>query len=181
MAMTDRPAGDAPSGYTPTRRREARALIFIAAPLASAYLSEHAMVVTDRIIVGRLGSVELAAVGLAGDLMFEMALISMAVVAIVGVLVSRCIGEGDNQRIRPQVRQGLWVAVMIGLPTMALCYHIPELLAYTKQDPDVLAIAKTYLTYAVWSILPYLWFTVFRPFRSSQSRLSRRSHYSRVT
>ena len=66
MAMVDRPAGDAPAGYTPTPWREARSTLYIAVPLASAYLSEHAMVLTDRIIVGRLGSVELAAVGLAG-------------------------------------------------------------------------------------------------------------------
>ncbi|MGI9373034.1 MAG: MATE family efflux transporter [Hyphomicrobiales bacterium] len=171
MAMTDRPVGDAPLGYTPTRLREARALVFIAAPLAAAYLSEHAMVITDRIIVGRLGSVELAAVGLAGDLMFEIALISMAVVAIVGVLVSRCIGEGENHRIRPQVRQGLWVAIMIGLPTTAFCYFLPEMLSFTSQDPEVLSIAKTYLTYAIWSILPYLWFTVFRQFLAALERL----------
>ena len=70
-------------------RQEVRSLLVIAAPLAAAYLAEIAMMITDMVIVGRLGSVQLAAVGLAGDLMIEIMLFGMAIVSIVGVLVAQ--------------------------------------------------------------------------------------------
>ena len=49
-------------------RREGRTILGIAIPLTAAYVAEMGMVITDMVIVGRLGSDELAAVGLAGDL-----------------------------------------------------------------------------------------------------------------
>jgi len=52
---------------TSALRREARALFAISIPLMAAYLAEMGMMITDMIIVGRLGSAELAAVGLTAD------------------------------------------------------------------------------------------------------------------
>jgi Na+-driven multidrug efflux pump len=49
----------------PTRREETATIIGISLPLTAAYIAEMVMVITDMIIVGRLGSNELAAVGLA--------------------------------------------------------------------------------------------------------------------
>ena len=77
-----------------TGGKEFRTLLTISLPLAAAYLAEIAMMVTDIIIVGRLGSVELAAVGLAGDIFFEFLLIAMGVVSIVSVLVAQAQGVG---------------------------------------------------------------------------------------
>ena len=58
-------------------RREGRTILHLALPLTAAYLAEMGMVITDMIIVGRLGSNELAAVGLAGDLFWISLLIGM--------------------------------------------------------------------------------------------------------
>jgi Na+-driven multidrug efflux pump len=55
-------------GKTPTRKQETATILGIALPLTTAYIAEMGMVITDMVIVGRLGSAELAAVGLAGDL-----------------------------------------------------------------------------------------------------------------
>ncbi len=86
-------------------RREVRSLLVIAAPLAAAYLAEIAMMITDMAIVGRLGSVQLAAVGLAGDLMMEVMLFCMAIVSMVGVLVAQAIGAGDADSGAHHLRQ----------------------------------------------------------------------------
>ncbi len=147
-------------------------MLGIAVPLAVAYLAEMAMVVTDRIIVGRLGATELAAVGLTGDLMFEVMVVAMGVVSVVGVLVARCIGADENHRIRAQVRQGLWVATILSVPMTIFCWYITDLLSFTGQDPKVMELGKVYLTSAVWCLLPTLWFTVLRQFLAALERMN---------
>ena len=64
---------------------ETRRIIALAAPLTAAYAAEMGMVITDMIIVGRLGSDELAAVGLTGDLFWILLLMGMGVIAMVGL------------------------------------------------------------------------------------------------
>lgn len=151
-------------------RRELRSLLIIAAPLAAAYLAEMAMWITDMAIVGRLGSVQLAAVGLAGDLMFEVMLFCMAIASIVGVLVAQAIGSGDAEVGAHHLRQGLWVATALSVPGILLCWNLVPLLALTGQDPQVLALGETYLHAAVWCFLPSLWFVVLREFVAALSR-----------
>lgn len=61
----------------PPREQETRTILAISLPLMAAYMAEMGMVITDMIIVGRLGSNELAAVGLAGDWFYVLMLIGM--------------------------------------------------------------------------------------------------------
>ncbi|MEM9317085.1 MAG: MATE family efflux transporter, partial [Pseudomonadota bacterium] len=84
-----------------TAQKEGRTLLHIAVPLTAAYIAEMGMVITDMIIVGRLGSKELAAVGLAGDLFWVFLLIGMGVVSIVGVLAAQSLGLGINLEVAP--------------------------------------------------------------------------------
>ena len=65
-----------PNTAIPTRATEARALLKIALPLIAAYLAELAMFLTTKAVVGRLGYEELAAVGLAGDITFEIRVVT---------------------------------------------------------------------------------------------------------
>lgn len=150
--------------------RELRALLAIALPLAAAYLAEVAMMLTDMVIVGRLGSVELAAVGLAGDLVFELLFICMGIASIVGVLVAQASGSGQPQFAGHAVRQGLWVATALSIAGTALCWNLASLLALTGQDPRVIALAEDYVHAVAWCFLPSMWFVVLRNFVTALSR-----------
>jgi Na+-driven multidrug efflux pump len=70
----------------------------IALPLSAAYLAEFAMFVTTKMVVGKLGYYELAAVGIAGNLSFEVLVILMGLLSIVGVLCTQAEGAGDKNR-----------------------------------------------------------------------------------
>ena len=72
----------------PTRNQETRTILAIGLPLTAAYVAEMGMMITDMIIVGRLGSNELAAVGLTADWFYVLLLLGMGVVSIVGVLAA---------------------------------------------------------------------------------------------
>jgi MATE family multidrug resistance protein len=100
-------------------RRERRTILHIALPLTAAYVAEMGMVITDMIIVGRLGSNELAAVGLAGDLFWIFLLIGMGVISIVGVLAAQGFGAGDRESTVAAGEQGMITAAVTSLPVMA--------------------------------------------------------------
>jgi len=155
-------AGGGPA--LPSWSAESRVLLRIALPLVAAYLAEIAMFMTTRIVVGRLGYHELAAVGLAGDLSFEVLVISMGVLSIVGVLVAQGVGTGRKQDARNAARQGFIVATTIGAPAALLVWNLAPLLALTGQDPEVVALAAPYLHALASFVLPVLWFAVLRNF-----------------
>ena len=152
------------------RSDEFRTLLVISLPLAAAYLAEIAMMVTDIVIVGRLGSVELAAVGLAGDIFFEFLLICMGVVSIVGVLVAQAQGAGDLDAASRAVRQGFWVATLLSVPGVAFGWHLATLLGMLGQDDQVVVLARQYLHAVAWAFLPAIWFVVLRNFVTALAR-----------
>ena len=107
---------DAGPGTTTPAQRERRTILHIALPLTAAYVAEMGMVITDMIIVGRLGSNELAAVGLAGDLFWIFLLIGMGVISIVGVLAAQSFGAGDRPGTVAACEQGMIAATVTSLP-----------------------------------------------------------------
>ena len=101
---------------SPATSGELRSLMKLALPLAAAYLAEFAMFVTTKMVVGQLGYLELAAVGIAGDLPFEVLVILMGLLSIVGVLCAQAEGAGNKRQAGLSVRQGMIVSLLTGIP-----------------------------------------------------------------
>ncbi len=149
---------------TPSIRAELKPFFIIAFPLSAAYLAEFAMFITTKIVVGKLGYHSLAAVGIAGDLSFEILVILMALLSIVSVLAAQADGAGKSSELGQSVRQGFIVATGIGLPMMVLIWNLDLALTATRQDPLVIDLATEYLHGLSGAVLPVVWFAVFRNF-----------------
>ena len=149
---------------------ELRALLTITWPLAVAYLGEVAMLLTDMAVVGRLGNVELAAVGLMEGLVAELIFFAATVISIVGVLAAQAFGAHHRNGVSDAVVQGLWVATLLAVPATVLCWNMAPLLAKTGQAPEVMALAEDYLHAISGFVLPTLWFVTLRNFVSALAR-----------
>jgi MATE family multidrug resistance protein len=149
---------------------ESRALLRIAVPLTAAYLGEFAMFVTTKIVVGKLGYHELAAVGIAGDLAFEILVVLMGMLSIVGVLCAQSEGAGNKKEAGLAVRQGMIISVVIGIPAMILVWNLDVFLSFTGQDPIVVELARPFLHHLSATVLAVLFFAVFRNFVSALSK-----------
>lgn len=158
------------AAHSTVYKSEIRHLLVIALPLIAAYLAEFAMFVTTKIVVGQLGHQEFAAVGLAGELSFEVLVILMGILSIVGVLVAQAEGGDRKQEAGQAARQGFIVATVIGLAATVLIWNLDHLLALTDQDPRVLELGKPYLMGLSGFILPMLWFAVLRNFVAALSK-----------
>ena len=155
---------------TPEIKTELRQFLSIAIPLSAAYLAEYAMFITTKMVVGKLGYEELAAVGIAGDLSFEILVILMALLSIVGVLVAQASGAGKDEELGQSVRQGFFVATIIGIPAVFAIWHLDFILRLTGQDEKVIELAIPYLKGLSTMALPVLWFAVFRNFIAALSQ-----------
>ncbi len=94
---------------------ELKQFFVIAIPLSAAYLAEFAMFITTKMVVGKLGYHSLAAVGIAGDLTFEILIVLMALLSIIGVLAAQAHGAGKKMNSgmrssRELLSPPLWVS-----------------------------------------------------------------------
>lgn len=142
----------------------------ISIPLVAAYLAEMGMMITDMIIVGRLGSDELAAVGLTADWFYVLLLIGMGTVSMVGVLAAQSLGAGDRQGVIDAVEQGLIAATIMSVPVMLAVWYLGPALLLAKQDPGIVALITEYSHPLTLGVLPVLWFTVLRNYVTALSR-----------
>ncbi len=164
--------GAAPSGQLNVigNVAELRTLMKIALPLMAAYLSEFAMHVTTKLIVGGLGYEELAAIGLASDLSLEILVILFGLLSIVGVFAAESVGAGDNPAAGHATRQGFIVATAVGVPAMVFIWNLDSVLILAGQDERVAEIAGPYVRALSGFIMPILWFTVLRNFVTALAR-----------
>lgn len=170
--MSDLPhaAAGLPSPVLLSRGAETRRILVIAGPLAAAYLAEYAMVLTTKIVVGRLGYRELGGTGLAGDVASDVIVVIAGLLSVVGVLVSEAEGRGNRTAGGHATRQGLLLATLLGIPASVLVWQLDEVIALTGQDPEILAVMEPYLGPLALSVLPTLWFFVLRSFAAAVAR-----------
>lgn len=149
---------------TSTSTVEVVALSKIALPLIAAYLGEYAMLQTTKIVVGHLGYLELAAVGIANDVTFEILVVFMGLLSVLGVFVAQAEAKGNKTEAGNATRQALIYAGVMGVPLTIFVWNLDLLLVATGQPEPVIDLAIPYLHFLAASVLPVLWFNVLRSY-----------------
>ncbi|MDZ4737477.1 MAG: MATE family efflux transporter [Rhodospirillaceae bacterium] len=151
-------------------REEGVDLIKLTAPLAVGAFAEMAIGFTDTMMVGRLGSVELAGVGIVVNFFFTLLLVGMGAVSIVAVIAAEAHARHERSGVSAALNNGVWFAIFLGVPLTVLFWFVPDALDLLGQPVDAIAVSREYVLTLTWSLLPYLLFTVARCFVSSLSR-----------
>jgi len=142
----------------------------LAVPIALTQLGQIAMMTTDIAMIGRLGAEAVAAASLAHTVLFVSFTFGMGLVSAVAPLAARAFGARNPHLIRRSLRVGLWAALLISLPLMALRFWAEQVLLMLGQAPMTAHLAQEYLAGLVWTILPALWFLAIRGFMSAINR-----------
>ncbi len=108
----------------PATSRESAALLKIALPLVFAYLADVLMVVTTKIVIGKLGYVELAAAGVSADIGFQFAIIVKGLFSAVGVFAAEAYGAARKDEALVALVRGLALAAIFGLALTALTLNM---------------------------------------------------------
>jgi MATE family multidrug resistance protein len=142
----------------------------LAVPIALTQLGQIAMMTTDIAMIGRLGAEAMAAAALAHTVFFVSFTFGMGLVSAVAPLAAQAFGARNPHLIRRSLRVGLWAALLISLPMMALAFRGEQILLMLGQAPTTAHLAQQYLLGLTWSILPALWFMAIRGFMSAINR-----------
>lgn len=141
-----------------------RATLLLGAPLVGAQLAQMAINTTDVILVGWLGTTELASVVLATQLFFVVFIFGTGFTSAVVPLVAQAIGRNNQVGVRRSVRMGLWIVLLYGILTAPLLWFSEPILLKLGQEADVAANAQGYLRVAQWGIFPALGLMALRSF-----------------
>ena len=98
----------------------ARALLAHTLPILIAQLASIGMMVVDTVVLGHVGSDDLAAVAIGGGLHISLLFALIGVVQAVGPLAARQHGAGENEALPVLLQQSIWLALLLSLPGVML-------------------------------------------------------------
>ncbi|HYG92657.1 MAG TPA: MATE family efflux transporter, partial [Nocardioides sp.] len=129
----------------------------LAVPAFLALVAEPLFLLGDAAVVGHLGTPELAGLGIAATVL--QTLVGLCVFLAYGTTagVARQLGAGRLRAALTQGVDGLWLAVLIGIPTTVVGIVLTgPLVAAFGPSESVAAPAETYLRIALLGVTPLL-------------------------
>ncbi|MFF5701439.1 MATE family efflux transporter [Streptomyces sp. NPDC012794] len=171
-----------------TLLRDSRALASLAVPLVLTQLAQVALTTTDTVMMGFLGTEELAAGGLALVIFNQLRTMGVGLVTAVGNQIAAAAaraerageggadgggavgGGGANEEVRGIVRASLAVATLAGTAGAVLMVLLGQALIWLGQDAAVVERTRTMLLALAPGLLPCLWFQAVRQFTVGMRR-----------
>lgn len=124
----------------------------IALPLMGAQLLQLGNGVVDALVAGRLGSTELAAGGIGAGLWFFTSLLCIGLLAGLSPTISRMIGERRRAEAGAVFRQGIWLALAVGIAALLLLLALAYSLEHWGIQAELVQPMRDYLYTACWSL-----------------------------
>jgi len=117
-----------------TFRQEARALLRLGVPIILSQVAQVMMGLLDTVMSGHAGAFEQAVVGLGVALWIPVFIGLMSVVQAVSPMIAHHFGAGDHEAVAHDAREGIWLALYIGLLPLLLVPLAPGLLVALRID-----------------------------------------------
>ncbi len=150
-------------------QHELRVTVALAWPLILSNLTMALIGATDVLMLGWLGARELAAATLGFNLAMSAAIFCMGLITASAPMMATEIGRMGNsvRDVRRTFRQAMWAATAVIVPFWIILWNTETILLAVGQQPDLAAMAGTYISAYMWSILPFLFFIILRNFISA--------------
>ena len=87
----------------------------LATPVILGMLGHQVVALVDNIMVGQLGTAELAAVSLGNSFMFIAMSLGIGFSTAITPLVAEADGEGDREKGKSSFKHGLFLCIVLGL------------------------------------------------------------------
>ena len=149
---------------------DARAVVHLALPLALSHLSYMAILLTDVVMMGWIGTDAIAAGSLARDFFWVLGALSMGLLTGATPIMAQHLGARRFRRIRPAVRNAGWLAILLAIPVCVAAWFSGPILVLLGQEAQISYDGQSYLRYLLWGLLPSLWFAVLTEFLAAHAR-----------
>lgn len=144
---------------------ETKTLWKLAYPILLAQLALTGLGVIDTLMSGRVGTDDLAAIGLGSSIMLPVFMFSTGILLAITPLVAKAHGANDRLSISRYLHQGIWLSIPLGIVTLAILMQLEWLLDLLRLSDNVYQLTQDYLYYiafgmpaiALYQALRFFW------------------------
>ena len=135
--------------------------------------------IVDNIMVGKIGSTELAAVSLGNSMIFIAMSLGIGFSTAITPIVAEGDAEKNDTKIRSAFHHGLFLCTILGLVLFTVIMFAKPIMELLKQPADVIVLAKPYLGWVAFSLIPLVMYQGYKQFADGMS-LTKYSMYAMV-
>ncbi len=144
--------------------------IKLSVPVIMGLLGHTLVQLADNIMVGQLGTAELAAVSLGNSFVFIAMSLGIGFSTAITPLVAEADGAGNKADAKGALKHGLVLCTVLGLSLFGIIWLFKPLMYYMKQPPEVVELAMPYLDLVALSLVPLVIFQAFKQFSEGLSQ-----------
>lgn len=127
----------------------------LAIPVALQSMLQASFSIVDQIMIGQLGSVSIAGVGLAGKFSSIFSVLVSAIGAVAGIMISQYIGQQNRREVHRSFWMNLLFALGLAGVFTILCGLFPrQIMGLYTEDTDTMLAAAGYLFIVAGTFLP---------------------------
>ena len=142
----------------------------LATPVILGMLGHSFVAFADNVMVGQLGTAELAAVSLGNSFVFIAMSLGIGFSTAITPLVAEADGAGQKKDGKSALKHGLVLCTLLGLSLFGLILLSKPLIHLMKQPPEVVELALPYLDLVAFSLIPLIMFQAFKQFSEGLSQ-----------
>lgn len=123
----------------------------------------------DNIMVGQLGTAELAAVSLGNSFMFIAMSLGIGFSTAITPLIAEADSSNNFTQAKSTFKHGLFLCTSIGILMFLMVFFSKPLMYLMKQPIEVVELAIPYLDLVAFSLIPMIVFQAFKQFSDGMS------------
>lgn len=139
-------------------------------PVILGMLGHTFVAFADNIMVGQLGTAELAAVSLGNSFVFIAMSLGIGFSTAITPLVAEADGAKDQAAGKSALKHGLVLCTLLGLSLFGLILLAKPLMHHMQQPHEVVELALPYLDLVAFSLVPLIIFQAFKQFSEGLSQ-----------
>lgn len=127
----------------------------IAIPVMLQCMLQSSFSMIDQIMVGQLGSVSIAAIGLAGKFSSIFSVVVSAIAAVAGIMIAQYIGKQEKEEVDKSFSVNLVAAIVLAVIFMIFCIFFPQkIMGIYTRETQTCEVAASYLRIIAITFLP---------------------------
>lgn len=150
--------------------KEFKYTIKLSIPVILGMLGHTFVQFADNIMVGQLGTAELAAVSLGSSFVFIAMSLGIGFSTAITPLVAEADGAGNTKDAKSALKHGLVLCTVLGVSLFGVILAAKPLMYFMKQPIEVVELAMPYLDLVAFSLVPLIIFQAFKQFSEGLSQ-----------
>jgi multidrug resistance protein, MATE family len=142
----------------------------LAYPIILGMLGHTLIGIVDNIMVGKLGSAELAAVSLGNSFIFIAMSVGIGFSTAITPIIAEAHAEKNDKKIRSTFHHGLLLCTLIGVALFILVVLAKPLMLLMKQPTEVVNLAYPYIDWVAFSLIPVIIYQGYKQFADGLSK-----------